>query len=73
VADTLAFLSEGAFEAERGSAPCSFRRYSRSPALCSHEEEILSHSHPLIEYGRMRIAEAKEEGNDDVRACLEGD
>jgi hypothetical protein len=37
----------------------------------AYEEAILGHSHPLIEYGRERIVEAKAT-NPELRACLEG-
>jgi len=37
----------------------------------SYAEAILGHTHPLIEYGRKRIIDAKS-SNPKVRACLEG-
>jgi glutathione S-transferase len=45
-----------------------WQRLKQRPA---YAEAILGHSHPLVEYGQRRIAEAKA-ANPGVRACLEG-
>lgn len=45
--------------------------WERLKSRPSYAEAILSHSHPLIEFGRSRIGEAKAE-NPALRECLEG-
>ena len=45
--------------------------WARLRARPAYAEAILGHSHPFIEYGRERIAEAKAM-NADLRVCLEG-
>jgi glutathione S-transferase len=45
--------------------------WSRLQARPAYREAILDQSHPLIEYGRERIVEAKA-ASEDVRLCLEG-
>ncbi len=45
--------------------------WNRLQSRPAYEEAILVHSHPIIEYGRHRIEEAKQE-SPEVRHCLEG-
>ena len=45
-----------------------WERLKQRPA---YAEAILGHSHPLIEYGRRRIAEAKA-ADAELRKCLDG-
>lgn len=45
--------------------------WARLEARPSYREAILDHAHPLIDYGRARIAEAKE-ASAEVRVLLEG-
>ena len=45
--------------------------WERLRARPAYTEAILEHSHPLIEYGRRRIAEAKA-ADPNVRRLLEG-
>ena len=54
-----------------GRRPLCAEYWSRLQKRPAYEEAILGYSHPLIEYGRQRIADAKE-ANADLRACLEG-
>ena len=62
--------SEGVFfsEANRPLGAAYWQRLRQRPA---YAEAILAHSHPLIEYGRQRIGDAKA-SSADVRICLEG-
>lgn len=58
------FLGDG--KRPRGTA--YWERLKQRPA---YAEAILGHSHPLIEYGRRRIADAKA-ADPGLRVCLEG-
>lgn len=62
--------SEQVFLGEDRRPRCAayWRRLQERPAYAA---AILGHSHPLIEYGRRRIVEAKA-ANPDLRGCLEG-
>jgi len=53
---------------ERPQLTAYWERLKRRPA---YAEAILGHSHPLVEYGRRRIAEAKA-ADSELRKCLEG-
>jgi len=55
----------------RGKRPFSTAYWERLRRRPAYREAILDHSHPLIEFGRQRIAEAKA-ADPDVRICLEG-
>jgi glutathione S-transferase len=59
-----AFLGDG----KRPNLSAYWERLKERPA---YAEAILGHSHPLIEYGQRRIAEAKA-ADSGLRACLEG-
>jgi glutathione S-transferase len=51
--------------------PLTAAYWDRLKARPAYGEAILGHSHPIVEYGRERIAEAKAT-NPDVRILLEG-
>jgi len=51
--------------------PATAAYWMRLQARPAYREAILDQSHPLIEYGRKRIVEAKA-ASEDVRLCLEG-
>ena len=59
-----AFLGDG----KRSNLTAYWERLKQRPA---YAEAILGHSHPLIEYGQRRIAEAKAV-DPGLRVCLEG-
>ena len=56
----------------QGQRPLSAAYWSRLQARPSYREAILEHSHPMIEFGRQRIVEAKA-AHPNLRRCLEGD
>ena len=62
--------AEAAFlgDCKRPNLSAYWERLKERPA---YAEAILGHSHPLIEYGQRRIAEAKA-ADSGLRACLEG-
>ncbi len=60
----VAFLGDG----KRPNLTAYWERLKQRPA---YAEAILGHSHPLIDYGQRRIAEAKA-ADSGLRACLEG-
>ena len=51
--------------------PLTAAYWARLRARPAYAEAILGHSHPIVEYGRARIAEAKT-ASSDVRVLLEG-
>ena len=52
--------------------PATFAYWNRLAARPAYRTAILDRSHPLIEYGRNRIVEAKA-ASEKLRSCLEGD
>jgi glutathione S-transferase len=54
-----------------GLRPQTTAYWERLKSRPSYAEAILGHSHPLIDYGRERIEQAKAE-NSVLRECLEG-
>jgi len=54
-----------------GKRPRTTEYWQRLQQRPAYTEAILKHDHPLIEYGRQRIVEAKA-ANEQVRICLEG-
>jgi glutathione S-transferase len=62
--------AEGVFLG-RGKRPLTTAYWQRLQQRPAYAEAILMHDHPLIEYGRQRIVQAKA-ASEQVRICLEG-